>query len=55
MGPARYGDMDAFVRKLKAQGYEDVRLIDTTDGTFMGKREAAFLGLGGSTLLVGRK
>ena len=55
MSKARYGDMDAFVRKLKAQGYAEVRLIDTTDGTFMGKKEAAWLGLGGSTLLVGRK
>jgi len=55
MSPARYGDMDAFVRKLKAEGYEDVRLIDTTDGTFMGKKEAAWLGLAGSTLLVGKK
>ncbi len=55
MGPARYGDMDAFVRKLKEQGYKDVRLIDTTDGMFMVKKEAAWLGLGGSALLVGRK
>ena len=55
MSPARYGDMDAFVRKLKAEGYEDVRLIDTTDGTFMGKKEASWLGLAGSTLLVGKK
>ncbi len=55
MSPARYGDMDAFVRKLRAQGYADVRLIDTTDGTFLGHNEAAWLGLGGSTLLVGRK
>ncbi len=55
MSEARYGDMDAFVRKLKAEGYEDVRLIDTTDGTFMGKREASWLGLAGSTLLIGKK
>ncbi len=55
MSPARYGDMDAFVKKLKEEGYEDVRLIDTTDGRFMGRREASLLGLGGSTLLVGRK
>ena len=55
MSRARYGDMDSFVRKLKEEGYEDVRLIDTTDGTFMNRREAAWLGLGGSTLLVGRK
>ena len=55
MNPARYGDINAFVRKLKAEGYENVRLIDTTDGTFMGKKEASWLGLAGSTLLVGKK
>ena len=55
MGPERYGDMDAFVKKLEAGGYEDVRLIDTTDGTFMGKKEASWLGLAGSTLLIGKK
>ena len=55
MSPARYGDMNVFVRKLKAEGYENVRLIDTTDGTFMGKKEASWLGLAGSTLLVGKK
>ena len=55
MSKARYGDMDAFVKKLKDAGYEDVRLIDTTDGCFMSRREASLLGLGGSTLLVGRK
>ena len=55
MSRARYGDMDAFVRKLRAEGYEDVRLIDTTDGRFMERREAVLLGLGGSTLLVGKK
>ena len=55
MSKARYGDMEAFVRALKEQGYEDVRLIDTTDGMFMGRREAVWLGLAGSTLLVGKK
>ena len=55
MGKARYGDMDAFIRKLKEEGYSEVRLIDTTDGTFMSKKEAVWLGLGGSTLLVGKK
>ena len=54
MEPARYGDMEAFVQKLKAQGYEEVRLIRTTAGRFMGKGEGTLLGLGGSTLLVGR-
>lgn len=55
MSPARYGDMDAFVKKLKADGYEEVRLIDTADGIFMGKKEASWLGLAGSTRLTGKK
>ena len=55
MSPARYGDMDAFVKRLKAEGYEEVRLIDTTDGAFMEKKEASWLGLAGSTLLIGKK
>ena len=55
MSPARYGDMDAFVKKLKADGFQEVRLIDTTDGTFMGKKEASWLGLAGSMLLTGKK
>lgn len=55
MSPARYGDMEAFVKRLKAEGYEEVRLIDTADGTFMGKREASWPGLAGSTLLIGKK
>ncbi len=55
MSNARCGDMDAFVRKLKDMGYEDVRLIDTTDGTFLGRKEAVLLGLGGSKMLMGRK
>ena len=55
MSPARYGDMEAFVKRLKAEGYEEVRLIDTADGTFMGKTEAFWLGLAGSMLLVGKK
>ena len=52
---AKYGDMAAFVRKLKEMGYEDVRLIDTTDGMFMKKSEASWMGLSGSALLIGRK
>ena len=55
MSQARYGDMDAFVKKLKAEGYEEVKLIDTTDGMFMGSTEASWLGLAGSTLLIGKK
>ena len=55
MSEARYGDMNAFLQKRKAEGYAEIRLVDTTDGTFMERREAAWLGLGGSTLLIGRK
>ena len=55
MSKRRYGDMEAFAEKLRGMGYEEVRLIDTTDGTFLGKKEAAWLDLAGSTLLVGRK
>lgn len=55
MSRARYGDMEAFVQRLKDQGYEDVRLIDTTRGVFMSRTEAVLLDLSGSTLLVGRK
>ena len=47
--------MRAFVRKLKDMGFEDVWLIDTTEGKFMSKHEAAWMGLSGSALLVGRK
>ncbi|WP_329886547.1 class I SAM-dependent methyltransferase [Pseudoramibacter faecis] len=55
MSKPRYGDMDVFIQRLRAEGYEDVRLIDTTDGRFMGHKEAVWLGLAGSALLVGRK
>ena len=53
--PAKYGDMQAFVKKLREMGYEKVSLIDTTDGKFMTKREAGWMALSGSALLVGRK
>ena len=55
MSRARYGDMQAFVERLRAMGYQEVQIIDTTQGLFMSPREAKFLFLGGSTLLVGRK
>ena len=35
MSPRRYGDMHAFVQKLRDMGYERVELMDTTDGSFM--------------------
>lgn len=55
MSPARYGDMKAFVQQLKAQGYEEVTLIDTANGLFLSQKEARRLMLRGSTLLVGKK
>ena len=55
MEPARYGNMEAFVEKLKAEGYEDVRLVSTTNGEFMTLGEAKVMFLSGSMLLVGRK
>ena len=51
----KYGDMRAFLKKLKEMGYEDVRLIDTADGKFMSRREALWMDLSGSALLVGKK
>ena len=55
MKKSNYGNIQKFIEKLKAEGYEDIKLIDTTDGMFVGHREAVFLGLYGSTLLIGRK
>jgi ubiquinone/menaquinone biosynthesis C-methylase UbiE len=55
MSKAKYGDMTAFVKKLKSMGYEDVHLIDTTKGMFMSGFEACWMGLSGSALLTGRK
>ena len=51
----KYGDMQAFVKKLKAMGYQKVELIGTTSGKFMRKSEAGWMGLSGSALLAGRK
>ena len=55
MEPVRYGDMEKFVEELKAEGYEEVQLIPTADGLFMGNLESRVMMLYGSTLLVGRK
>ena len=52
---AKYGDMQAFVKKLKDTGYADVRLIDTTDGTWITKWESVWMELAGSALLIGKK
>ncbi|MBO6242334.1 MAG: class I SAM-dependent methyltransferase [Butyrivibrio sp.] len=55
MSKSKYGDMQSFAQKLKDMGYEDVKLIDTTSGMFMSKFEATWMGLSGSTILMGRK
>lgn len=52
---SRYGDMDKFIEKLKKDGYENVQLIDTAKGLFIGHKEALLLGLYGSTLIIGKK
>ena len=52
---SKYGDMQAFVRKLRDMGYQKVELIDTTDGKFMTKSEAVWMELSGSALLTGAK
>ena len=55
MEKSRYGDMEKFVAQLRAEGYEDVRLIPTAKGLFMSPAEGRRMFLFGSTLLVGRK
>lgn len=55
MKPRRYGDMEAFVQKLREMGYTDVRLIDTSEQIFGSHTRAEAMMLGGSKLLVGRK
>ena len=52
---AKYGDMQAFVQRLRDMGYRKVELIDTTDGKFMTKFEATWMALSGSALLTGIK
>ncbi|MCR5347363.1 MAG: class I SAM-dependent methyltransferase [Fretibacterium sp.] len=52
---AKYGDMQAFLEKLRDMGYESAELIDTTDGRFMTRQESSWMALSGSALLAGRK
>lgn len=52
---SKYGDMQAFVRKLKDMGYEQVELIPTDNGRFMTPGEAKWMALSGSAILVGKK
>lgn len=55
MSKSKYGDMQAFVRKLKEMGYSEVTLTGTTKGMFMTGWEAAWMGLSGSAILSGTK
>jgi len=55
MSKGRYGNMEAFMEKLRSDGYEEVKLIHTDSGKFMSKSEALRLGLRGSCLLIGKK
>ena len=55
MTESKYGDISAFAGRLGDMGYSEVRVIDTTDGVFLGKKEAMVLMLSGSKLLYGRK
>lgn len=55
MSKAKFGDMESFVQKLKDMGYEDVKLVDTTNGMFMSKWESTWMALTGSAILMGRK
>lgn len=55
MSNSKYGDMESFVKKLKDMGYEEVKLVDTTNGMFMSKWESTWMTLSGSAILVGRK
>lgn len=52
---SKYGDMEAFLKKLKDMGYKSAELIDTTNGMFMSKSEARWMMLSGSALLKGVK
>lgn len=52
---ALYGDMNAFMQKLKDMGYERVEMIDTTNGMFMTPWEATWMLCRGSAILTGKK
>lgn len=55
MKPRMYGDMEAFVQKLRDMGYEEVELVDTRETIFGSEARAKAVMLGGSRLLRGRK
>lgn len=55
MSPREYGDMQAFVNKLKESGYKRAELIDTANGLFISSKESGMYMLKHSMLLVGKK
>ncbi len=52
---SKYGDIHIFINKLKKMGYEDVQLIDTSNGMFMSKKEAIMYSINNSAILYGKK
>ena len=55
MKPQMYGDMNAFVEKLKDTGFAEVRYVETAEAIFASKQRAAMMMLGNSAMIVGRK
>ncbi len=55
MKPQMYGDMNAFVEKLKGMGFDEVRYVETAETIFGSKSRAAMMMLGNSAMIVGRK
>ncbi len=55
MSESNYGNIYEFAEKLRGMGYEEVALIDTTDGKFMSPWESTWMALSGSKILLGKK
>ena len=56
MKPQMYGDMNAFVKKLREEmGFEQVEYVETAASIFGSRRRAALMMLGDSAMIVGRK
>ena len=55
MPRSKYGDMDAFAAQLRALGYEEVQLIETTNGLFTSRGKAMLMRMNGAKLLMGKK
>ena len=51
----KYGNMQAFVNRLKDMGYERVELIPTHSGRFMSTWEARWMALKGAAIIAGKK